>query len=245
MINDRSCLLTVGFLLFLFISDPVAGLSTSNVDCSAKTTLENRSCDRRRAFLQSTAFLLSSLTQPSVAAYLDPNSEMPKITQQVYLDVEIDQGKEEKKKGRLVIGLFGELMPRTTQNFETLAKDNAYAGTTFYRVLSDFSIQGGAIGDPTGKTGKSAYGEPFEPDNFNLKHTKAGLVSAVRGIGGAIDSRFFINCLDDAGWADDRYAAFGIVQEGMDFVKEIEKVNVKPPQNKPTSDVTIVASGLL
>ena len=151
-----------------------------------------------------------------------------------------------KDEGRIVIGLYGELMPRTVENFETLCASNAYAGTNFYRVLSDHSIQGGAIGDSTGKTGKSAFadGKPFEPDNYNLMHTKAGLVNAVRGIGGAIDSRFFINCSDAGGWGDDRYAAFGIVEEGMDFVRKIEKVDVSPPKNVPKAEVKILASGI-
>jgi cyclophilin family peptidyl-prolyl cis-trans isomerase len=179
----------------------------------------------------------------SVAAYIDPNIDPPKVTKRVYLDVLVG-GKDE---GRLVIGLYGELMPRTSDNFEKLCASNAYAGTTFYRVLKELTIQGGAIGDPTGKSGKSAFegGKPFEPDNYNLQHTKTGLVNAVRGIGGAIDSRFFINCGDNGGWADDRYAAFGIVEEGLDVVKKIEKVEVSPPKNSPRVDVKILASGVI
>ena len=70
-------------------------------------------------------------------------------------------------------------------------------------------------------------------------------MSAVRSTAsGGMDSRFFINCNDDAGWADDRYAAFGIV-ESMDLVKKIEKVEVKRPANTPVVDVKIVASGVV
>jgi cyclophilin family peptidyl-prolyl cis-trans isomerase len=201
----------------------------------------------RRAAIQSTvasAFVaLVGKPTRSEASYIDPVVDPPKVTNRVYLDVLIG-GKEE---GRIVIGLFGDLMPRTAGNFEKLCASNAYAGTSFYRVISGFSIQGGAVGDSTGKTGKSAFegGLPFEPDNFNLKHTKIGLVNAVRGIGGAIDSRFFINCSDDAGWGDDRYAAFGIVEQGLDVVKKIEKVEVQPPKNSPRKDVKILASGVL
>jgi len=43
-----------------------------------------------------------------------------------------------------------------------------------------------------------------------------------------------------------RYAAFGIVLEGMDFVHDkIENVKVKPPQNGPIVPVNIVGSGVL
>lgn len=207
-------------------------------------SLINRNCDRRAAIQSASATLVVlQTTQPAIAAYIDPSADLPKITKRVYLDVEIG---DTPSKGRLVIGLFGDAVPRLAENFETLCRENAYAGTTFYRVLSDFTIQGGAIGDASGKTGKSAFdGQPFEPDNYNIKHSKAGLVSAVRGIGGAVDSRFFINCVDDAAWADDRYAAFGIVEDGMEFVNEIEKVDVKQPQNTPKVPVKIIASGVL
>jgi cyclophilin family peptidyl-prolyl cis-trans isomerase len=125
-----------------------------------------------------------------------------------------------------------------------------------YIALSGNSIQGGAIGNPTGKTGKTSRlenGMPFPPDNYSVRHTKAGLVSAVRSnTNGDIDSRFFVQTEDDAGWADGRYAAFGIVlddeggmDKGMDIVRRISRVDVKTPQNSPKEPVTIVGCGVL
>ena len=75
-------------------------------------------------------------------------------------------------------------------------------------------------------------------------------MSAVRNPNGTIDSRFFIQTEDDAGWADGRYAAFGIVLEedgtgGMELVKKISRVDVKTPQNSPKEPVSIVGCGLL
>ena len=232
----------------------IGTLSTTRLHLEKERTRQDQRQDypqHRRDFvkasLASTAAMLATVvpTAPAVASYIDPITDPPKITNTVYLDVVFGPG--EKQKGRLVIGLYGELMPKTVENFESLCASNKYAGTTFYRVISDLNIQGGAVGDKTGKTGQSSFpgGKPFEPDNYNLKHTQAGLVSAVRGIGGSADSRFFINTKDEAGWADDRYAAFGIVQEGMELVKAIEKVPVAPPKNAPKKDVTIVASGVL
>lgn len=209
---------------------------------------------QRRDFLEATIITATVMSPPLLfvpthrcyAAYIDPKVDPPNITKRVYLDVAFDfQG--EQTTGRIVIGLYGDAMPRTVENFATLCASNAYAGTTFYRVLSDFSIQGGAIGDPSGKTGKSSLenGRSFDPDNYNIKHTKEGLVSMVKGVEG-VDSRFFINCADDAGWGDDRYAAFGIVEKGFDdIVKKIEKVPVSPPKNGPKTPVTIVASGVV
>jgi cyclophilin family peptidyl-prolyl cis-trans isomerase len=236
-------------------TDPSHGPSTGR---SKSTTNSNAALLgmvlERRDFLEATvvtasvtsAHVLFTPTHPCYASYIDPNVDPPSITKRVYLDVAFDfQG--EPTAGRIEIGLYGYAMPRTVENFATLCASNAYAGTTFYRILSDFSIQGGAIGDPSGKTGKSSLenGMSFEPDNYSIKHTKKGLVSMVKGVQG-VDSRFFINCVDDGGWGDDRYAVFGIVEKGFDdIVKKIEKVPVSPPKNGPKTPVTIVASGVV
>jgi peptidyl-prolyl cis-trans isomerase B (cyclophilin B) len=217
--------------------------SSASSPASLTTTSLNE--HQRRSFLELSILATTSIIfkpELSLASYIDPITDSPKITKRVYLDVEF--GKNEK--GRLVIGLYGDIMPKTTENFEKLCASNSYAGTNFYRVISDTTIQGGAIGDPSGKTGKSSFddGKSFEPDNFNIKHTKSGILSMVKGIGG-VDSRFFINTQEDAGWADDRYAAFGIVEEGMYLVKQIEKVPVSPPKNSPVNEVKILASGLV
>lgn len=216
----------------------------------------------RREVLVKTSFLLPLIiacpllvTLPSIAdaAYIDPNIDMPTITKRVYLDVLLPGN---DNPSRLVIGLFGDNLPRVVDNFVKLcdgisfnndATVWSYAGSTFYRILSDMSVQGGAVGDSSGKTGKSAFdgGVPFEPDNYNIRHSKEGLISMVRNQNGAVDSRFFINTKTDAGWADDRYAAFGIVEEGMDIIHEMEKVKVQRPQNSPVDPVKIVASGVL
>jgi cyclophilin family peptidyl-prolyl cis-trans isomerase len=121
--------------------------------------------------------------------------------------------------------------------------------------LSGNSIQGGAIGDPNGNSGTSSFvnGSPFAPDNYDVRHTRAGLVSAVRAnANGDIDSRFFVQTKDDAGWANGRYAAFRIVLDdgdggnrGMDLVRRISRVEVKTPQNSPKEPITIVRCRML
>lgn len=226
--------------------------------------------DRRGFVIQSiaTGFVssgISKFAQPALADEgtdntIDPSIDLPKITQKVYMDIKYGNYKTK----RLTIGLFGEVMPKAVENFQTLcansSKDNAptYAGTSFYRVIPTLSIQGGAIGpnSSSGKSGTSVFnnGDPFAPDNFKIKHTKKGLVSAVRCANGDIDSRFFIQTENDAGWADGRYAAFGIVLEdeegalegnGMDMVKKISRLDVKTPQNSPKDPVLIVGCGLV
>jgi cyclophilin family peptidyl-prolyl cis-trans isomerase len=128
-----------------------------------------------------------------------------------------------------------------------------YKGSNFFRIISDYSIQGGNIGSPKGSPaklslyGKSATGEAFPPENFNILHsyTGAGVVSMSKDLKneGKEDSRFFITLSPDASWADGRYSAFGIVTKGMDTVQRIGKLKVNPPSNHPVEDVTIIDSG--
>ena len=205
----------------------------------------------RRSFIASSASAgavatTGQLSFPSAAsaAYIDPAQAPLEVTKRAYLDIQIG----DDALGRIVVGLYGEAMPRAAENFASLAGSNGYADTLFYRVISDLSIQGGAIGDAVkGRKGKSAFGngEPFEPDNFKIMHSKKGLVSAVRTADGKIDSRFFIQTVEDGGIFDDRYAVFGVVDKGMKFVEKINTVEVQPPQNGPKVPVKIIKSGIL
>jgi cyclophilin family peptidyl-prolyl cis-trans isomerase len=121
--------------------------------------------------------------------------------------------------------------------------------------LSGNSIQGGIIGNPNGMSGTSLFvkGSPFVPDNYDVCHRRAGLVSAVRtNTNGDIHSRFFVQTEDEVGWADRRYTVFGIVlddgnggEKGMDLVRRISRVKVKTPQSSQKEPITMVRCRML
>ncbi|KAL3929061.1 MAG: hypothetical protein SGBAC_012375, partial [Bacillariaceae sp.] len=81
-----------------------------------------------------------------------PVPPQAEITTRVYFDVEVDS----HAAGRIVMGLYGGVVPKTAKNFEVLCRGDtshprgaklAFEGSTFHRIIPEFVIQGGdAVG---------------------------------------------------------------------------------------------------
>ncbi|AEY94596.1 FAAL056Cp [Eremothecium gossypii FDAG1] len=167
----------------------------------------------------------------------------PTVTHRVFFDLQ--HGDE--PLGRVVLGLFGDVAPRTVANFVTLAKSQdasaGYINSTFHRVIPNFMIQGGDFTHGTGVGGRSIYGATFEDESFAVKHDKPGRLSMANRGRDTNGSQFFITTVATP-WLDGRHVVFGQVLDGMDVVSAVEAVP-RNARDAPDISVRIVACGEL
>lgn len=85
---------------------------------------------------------------------------------------------------QIKIALFGQVCPKTVENFSKLCngtmingKKVSYEGTVFHRVIPGFMAQGGDTDCLGGRGGESIYGKKFEDENFTLKHKNKYMLS--------------------------------------------------------------------
>ncbi len=140
-------------------------------------------------------------------------------------------------------------MPKTAENFRQfctgeyrkLGKPVGYKGSPFHRVIKGFMCQGGDYLKSDGTGCQSIYGEKFEDENFNRKHTEPGLLSMANSGPNTNGCQFFITC-DKCDWLDNKHVVFGKVVEGMLTVRKIENVSVGA-NSKPKLPIVISQCG--
>ena len=102
--------------------------------------------------------------------------ESADVTETVYFDVTVD----DQPLGRIEMGLFGGVVPKTVENFKQLClnpKGDGFKESGFHRIIPGFMCQGGDFTNGNGTGGKSIYGNKFEDENFDLIHGGAGTLS--------------------------------------------------------------------
>ncbi|XP_065149167.1 E3 SUMO-protein ligase RanBP2 isoform X1 [Paramisgurnus dabryanus] len=147
--------------------------------------------------------------------------------------------------GRITMELFAHIAPKTAENFRALCtgeKGYGYRDSVFHRIVPDFMCQGGDITYQDGTGGKSIYGNKFEDENFDVRHTGPGLLSMANRGRDTNSSQFFIT-LKKAEHLDFKHVAFGFVKDGMDVVKRMGELGTK--EGKPSKKITIIECGQL
>jgi peptidyl-prolyl cis-trans isomerase B (cyclophilin B) len=146
----------------------------------------------------------------------------------------------ETTKGKVVIQLLPEVAPLHVARIKELAREKAYDGVVFHRVINDFMAQTGDV--KFGKTGgaefnpaRAGMGGSEKPDlkaEFSAISHLRGTASMARSQSpNSANSQFFI-CLADSPWLNKQYSVWGQVIEGMDNIDKIKKGEpVKDPDS--------------
>lgn len=143
--------------------------------------------------------------------------------------------------GRIEITLANDITPKTCANFRALCTGRGtpegiegeggggggltYKGSPFHRIIPGFMCQGGDITMRDGSGGESIYGDSFDDENFQLKHTSTGVLSMANAGPNTNNSQFFI-CTSTiaADSLDGIHVVFGFVSRGMNVVKALERL---------------------
>ncbi|CAH0387842.1 unnamed protein product [Bemisia tabaci] len=172
-----------------------------------------------------------------------PPMPMFNITHKVFMDFK--QG--DKDLGRIIFGLFGEIAPKTVENFRTIAtvgiKGKTYAGTNIHRVIHNFLIQGGDIINNDGSGETSIYGRTFEDETHEVKFWAPGFLAMANHGPNTNGCQFFVTCTATS-WLDGDYVGFGKVIYGLKTVHLIEKTEAND-RGQPKVPIKIVKCGEL
>ena len=85
--------------------------------------------------------------------------------------------------GRLIIGLFGDDLPKTVKNFYHLCKGDkknkwkrkmSFDSTPFHKNFAAWGVMGGDWATKDGNTSRSIYGDVFDDEKLGLVKPKAG-----------------------------------------------------------------------
>lgn len=129
--------------------------------------------------------------------------------------------------------LYADVVSKTIENFcaPCTSENNTgrshkplyFKGLLFHRVIPGFKCQGPDFvrGNNTG--GGLIYGEKFSNESFVKKHTGPAIFSISNTDPNTNGSQFLI-CTARTSWLDGKHVIFGQVVEGLEVMREIEKV---------------------
>ena len=161
------------------------------------------------------------------------------------------------KFGDMVVEFFPDVAPKHVENFQILAEEGYYNGTTFHRVIPGFMIQGGdpnskdldRMNDGTGGRAGKFFGIGREndpeswtvPAEFNDTPHQRGTLSMARSQNIDSGSSQFFICHDNAPFLDGQYTVFGQLISGIEVVDEIVN-SERGPRDNPLDRVEMTIS---
>ncbi|RWM19514.1 MAG: peptidylprolyl isomerase [Mesorhizobium sp.] len=149
----------------------------------------------------------------------------------------------ETTQGKVVIELFPDLAPGHVGRIKELAREGAYDGVVFHRVIEGFMAQTGDVKfgnstKPSFAPARAGTGGSDKPDlkaEFSNANHGRGTCSMARSQNpNSANSQFFI-CFDDAAFLNRQYTVWGQVIEGMDNVDKIKRGDPVPDPDKIVS----------
>jgi len=158
-------------------------------------------------------------------------------------DMRNKQAVIETSRGTIVIDLLPQSAPNHVGYFMKLAKEGAYAGTTFHRAVKLGIIQGGdpLTKDPAKRALYGTGGLGVLRAETSQEPVTAGAVAAVLQPNkpDSAGSQFFIAVTDQAA-LNGEFTVFGRVAEGLEVAQQISEAPTDD-QGKLTDRVEIVA----
>jgi len=161
------------------------------------------------------------------------------------------------KFGDMVVEFFPDVAPMHVENFQILAEEGYYNGTTFHRVIPGFMIQGGdpnskdldRMNDGTGGRAGKFFGIGREndpeswtvPAEFNDTPHQRGTLSMARSQNIDSGSSQFFICHDNAPFLDGQYTVFGQLISGIEVVDQIVN-SERDPRDNPLDRVEMTVS---
>ena len=135
----------------------------------------------------------------------------------------------ELKNGPVAIELLPDIAPGHVERMKELAREGAYDGVVFHRVIDGFMAQTGDVehgraeGDNLRRAGTGGSEKPDLKAEFSKLPFDRGSVGAARAANpDSANSQFFI-CFDDAHFLNGQYTVYGRVIDGMEHVDRITR----------------------
>ena len=138
------------------------------------------------------------------------------------------------KSGTVAIALLPDIAPAHCARMKELAREGAYDGVVFHRVIDGFmaqtgDVQHGLAGGDLLRAGTGGSDKPDLPAEFSgIPHDRGTLGAARSSNPNSANSQFFINFSDNH-FLNRQYTVYGRVIAGMEHVDAITRG--EPPAN--------------